>query len=373
MTDVDAMVQGMTLEQKIGQLLMLAFEESTLDEAVTRLHAGCLIVWKRNVHGPRETAELANRIHEMSLSHRGMPLWLHGFVEDLGWSGAWHALLPTVADVGEVERVSRVLGRRWRAVGLHNFPAPTVNVVVHDTCIMRAWAMTGDTELVTRYGAATTRGLVAERCGTMAQHFPAHGATPVDSHTGFPVVDLGRERLLGEHIRPYQSAFEAGCTSICTAHLACPALDPDPDHVATTSRAILTDFLRGELGFDGIVIADAISMTGFGKNGPPESVVVDAVAAGCDSICISAPGPLQQRVFDSLIQAARTGSIPPERLDGAVRRNLRFIDWLGLLDDPCVDPDRAEAVFADRDDVDLLADINARLQPCGSAPDRSER
>ena len=76
MTDVDALVHGMTLEQKIGQLLMLAFDEGTLDEAVTRLHAGWLIVWKRNVHGPRETGELTNRIQQMSLPHWGMPLWL---------------------------------------------------------------------------------------------------------------------------------------------------------------------------------------------------------------------------------------------------------------------------------------------------------
>jgi len=352
----------MTPGQKVGQLLMLAFDEQDLAEPIERLHAGCLIVWNSNVHGPRACAELANRIQEQAVAHRGVPLWLHGFVEDLGWSGAWQAALPTVADADEVERIGRVFGRRWRAAGLHNFPAPTVNVPIHDTCIMRTWAMTGDADLVTRYGEAATRGLVSQRCGTMAQHFPAHGATPVDSHKGFPVVDLARDVLMRDHVRPYQAAFEAGCTSICAAHIACTALDPDPDHVATTSHAILTDFLRGELGFEGIAIADAVSMTGFHKNGPPEVVCVDAVVAGCDSICIAWPGPMRTQVFDALLAAVRSGVISADRLDEAVARNLRFIEWLGLLDNPYVDPERAEAVFADADDVALLDDINARLK-----------
>jgi len=362
MTDLDRVLGRMTPEQKLGQLLMLAFDDATVDALVARYQPGSLIVWHRDVGGVRGMATLANRAQAASQAHRALPVWLHGYAMGLGWTGPWHALLPTVATADEVERVCQALGRRWRAVGLHNLPAPTVNVVAHDTCIMRDWAMTGDADWVTRYGAATTRGLVSQRCGTMAQHFPAHGATPVDSHTGFPVVDLPRDRLMRDHIQPYQAAFEAGCTTICTAHLACTALDPDPDHVATTSRPILTDFLRGGLGFDGIAIADAISMTGFAKNGPPDAMAVAAVVAGCDSICISHPGPLVEQVFHALVTAARTGAIPMERLDEAVGRNLRFMDWLGLFDHAQVDPDEAEAVFADRDDADLLADINARLR-----------
>lgn len=357
----DGLIAQMSLEQKVGQLLMLAFDEGSLEEGLTELHAGSLIVWKQNVRGPGELAALANRIQTINASKRELPVWLHGFAEDLGWSGAWHASLPTVATLEEVERLSAIFGRRWRSVGLHNFPAPTLNVVRHETNIMRDWSMTGDTDMVTRYGAATTRGLVSARCGTMAQHFPAHGATPIDSHAGFPVVDLSRESLLREHIQPYVAAFAAGCTSICTAHLACPALDPDPTHVATTSRPILKDFLRRELGFNGIVIADAISMKGFHKNGPPEALSVDAIVAGCDSICISSTGALQRQVFDAVLAAARSGVITPHRLDEAVGRHVHFLDWLGVLDAPHVDPERAEAVFADPDNMALLADINARL------------
>lgn len=356
----------MTLEENVGQLLALHYDYNSLDEQIIQMKPGCLFFWDKTkgVQSPRDMAKLANRIQQLSLLHLKRPIWLHGFDSILGWSGAWQASLPMIANVAEVEQIGRIFGRRWRAVGLHNFPAPTLNVSLHKTCIMRDWVMKGDTDLVTRYGLAMTRGLLAERTGTMAQHFPAHGATGEDSHTAFPVVTLPRDILLRDHIRPYQAAFAAGCTSICTAHIACPALDPDPKHMATTSRPIMTDFLRGELRFNGMALADVVSMKGFQKNGPPEVVCIDAVRAGCDAIGIMC-GPLQKKVFDALTGAVRTGAIAPDRLDEAIRRQHRFMDWLGLWGYPMVDPDKAEAVFACSQDRAFLADINARLAGIG--------
>jgi beta-N-acetylhexosaminidase len=351
----------MTLEQKIGQVLMPAFDPQRVADTVTGLSAGCLILWGADVGGPRRMAELANRAQQASLKHRGLPLWIHGYTANMAWDGRWQAALASVASTDEVQRAAAVFGRRWRASGLHNFPGPTLNVSVHDTCIAKSCAMAGGADVVSRYGAAITRGVVSAGCGTMAQHFPAHGATSADSHTDFPVVDLPRDELLRDHIRPYAAAFDAGCTSICTAHLACTALDHDPNHIATTSRAILTNFLRGELGFRGIAIADAIGMKGFQKNGPPEAMSVEALLAGCDSICITSAGPLQHQVFESILAAVRSGYLPTARLDEAVDRNLRFMEWLGLFDDPFVDPDRARSVFTDADDEALLADLDAKL------------
>ncbi len=356
----------MSIDEHVGRLLALHGDGPAVEEQLVQLRPGCLFFWDANpgIRSPGDMARLANRIQEISLRRLERPVWLHGFDRALGWSGAWQAALPKVATEAEVEQVGRIFGRRWRAVGLHNFPAPTLNVAIHPTCIMREWAMPGDTDQVTRYGLAMTRGLLAERTGTMAQHFPAHGATAADSHTAFPVVALPRDVLLRDHIRPYQAVFAAGCTSICTAHLACPALDPDPRHVATTSRAIMTDFLRGELGFDGLVLADVVSMKGFQKNGPPEQGSIAAVNAGCDAIGVL-KGPLQKAVFEALAGAARAGVVAEDRLDEAIRRQDRFMDWLGLRQAPMVDPDRAEAVFACREDAAFLADLSARLAGLG--------
>lgn len=368
---MDRQTKSDKLKVGLGQILMPTYIAETVERVIEEYQAGSLLFWNSNMlhltGGARQMAELTNRLQEHSLQCRGRPLWLHGFIDPavMKWTFRWQAVLPTVASVEEVEQAARVFGRRWRAVGLHNFPGPTVNRPMYETCIARNCAMQGNADLVSLYAAAMVRGITSQRCGTMAQHFPAHGATPLDSHTDFPVVDLPRPQLMGEHIRPYEAAFAAGCTSICTAHLACTALDPDPSHVATTSSPILTDFLRGELRYDGLILADAVGMKGFQKNGPSALMSVEAVAAGCDLICLDCPPPerteMQRAVFESLVVAAGTPALPSSRLADAERRHLDFLGWLGILDDPMVDPDWTDAVFADPDDAAFLADLNARL------------
>ena len=348
----------MTLEQKVGQLLMVNLP--LFETSLAEFNCGSLLLWGETpgIGGPRDLCAMANRAQELSMKHRGVPVWLHGWVDGLGWSPDWLARASLRISLAETERIAALFGRRWRAVGLCNLPEPCLNVPLFKTCIMRQWLIAEDPDAVTRLGVALTRGVTASRCGTMAQHFPAHGATPIDSHTDFPVVALPREELLRDHIRPYQECFKAGCKTLCTAHLACPALDPDPSHVATTSRAILGDFLRGELGFQGLIIADAIGMRGFQKNGPPETVCVDAVNAGCDCICITQEDlSFVEKVFNTLLAAAKAGTIPAERLDDAALRHLQFMRWLGLFDKTHVSPEEAEALLRDDKDLRLLKEI----------------
>ena len=122
---------------------------------------------------------------------------------------------------------------------------------------------------------------------------------------------------------------------------------------------ILTDFLRSELGFQGVTIADAIGMKGFQKNGPAEEISVDAVIAGCDCICITNEGTeMLGKVFDRLMKAAASERLTPQRLDEAVLRNLKFMEWLGLLGtDARVSPERARDSLSDEQDNRFLAGI----------------
>jgi beta-N-acetylhexosaminidase len=273
----------------------------------------------------------------------------------MGWLG--HA--AQVATPAAAEKAAEIFGRRWRAVGLHNLPEPTLNVPLYKTGIQMQWNTASDPQTVRAFGLAVVRGATRARCGTMAQHFPAHGATPLDSHHAYPVVELDRQTLMRDHLEMYRECFQAGCTTICTAHLTCPALDPDPKHIATTSRPILTDFLRGELGFQGVTIADAIGMKGFQKNGPAEEMSVDAVIAGCDCICITNDGTdMLGKVFDRLMKAAESKRLTPQRLDEAVLRNLKFMEWLGLLEsDPRTSPTHAVELLRHEPDSRFLAGI----------------
>lgn len=355
--DLQAILAGMTVADKVGQLLMPYLDPDTLEEAIGRYRCGTMLLWGNlGPIDPRDVCDLANRAQDLSLKVRRLPLWLHGFAPGLGWERGWLGKVARQASPAEVTQAAEILGRRWRAVGLHNLPEPTVNVPLYDTGIMQAWAISRDPKVVRDYSVALVRGVTRARCGTMAQHFPAHGATPVDSHKGYPVVSLDRATLMRDHLEVYRACFEAGCTSICTAHLACPALDPDPTHIATTSRPILTDFLRGELGFRGLVLGDAIDMFGFQKNGSSEEQSVNAVLAGCDTICMTSKGTdLLGKVHGRLMRAVQDRRIPMDRLDEAVLAHLRFMRWLGLLGGEVrVSPERLDLLLGNEHDRQFL-------------------
>jgi beta-N-acetylhexosaminidase len=348
--------ESLSIENKVGTLLMAPLYADSAEDLVARFRCGSFLTWGGGFGdtAPDSIAKVCamnNRIQDTSLRHRGVPVWLHGCPCAAldGRQDRW--LYKAVTAGVEPERVKQaagLLGRRWRALGIHNTPEPTLNVFLFDTGILRETRISDDAETVRIYGNAFNRGTLAVGCGTMAQHFPAHGATPLDSHDAYPVVELARDELWPDHMLPYQECFDDGCTTICTAHLACPALDSDPKHIATTSKPILTDVLRGEMNFDGITIADAIEMKGFQKNGPIEKIVVDAVNAGCDSICMVAIDNVEP-VFNSLLAAVKSGAIPDKRLDEAVQRNMDFLRWLDIADDPHVDATAAARVIEELD------------------------
>lgn len=348
----------MTLDEKVGMLLMLLLDKTTLESYLRDYHCGSLIVWGEinPIHDVREMCVLANKAQTLSMKYRSLPVWLHGWTPGLGWEPAWIRKAVQTVGIEEVQQASAIFGHRWRAVGLHNLPQPCLNVPLHPTGIMLDWSISNDPDIVLRYGLALTKGVLSARCGTMAQHFPAHGATALDSHNAFPVVDLPWEELWRDHLACYQACFEAGCTTLCTAHLACLAIDPDPKQIATASRLVLTDFLRGKMRFQGITIADSLTMRGFQKNGSYEQVAVDAVIAGCDSLCITSAEAVEP-VFTNLLHAARQDRITPERLDEAVKRNIDFMAWLGLFEEPMVSAEDAEKLLQNEADNAFLKKV----------------
>ena len=322
-------IQDMSLEDRVGQLLMVVPVESIM----RRVHAGTVICMDGDLSEDiEESRQWCIDLQQRNAEVSSVPLWIHGFVCEKEWTGPVDKRLAAEHTEPEAEEICHQLGRLWRHIGLHTNPRPSVNVPIFDTCIAADWTISSDPDKVVRYARAITRGLHRARCGNMAQHFPAHGATAADSHLEIPVIELSREDLMRDHIAPYQASFAEGCTTICTAHLRCPALDPDPEPIATTSRPILTDFLRGELGFRGVTIADCVSMQGFQRMGDVGATSVQAVLAGCDSLCCTLHDDTAERMFDALLAAAQTGALPEARLTEAVGRNLSFKRWLGLLD-----------------------------------------
>lgn len=186
--------------------------------------------------------------------------------------------------------------------------------------------------LVGRLGSAYIRGLQGGGIAASAKHFPGHGSTSVDSHLGLPVIPGARATIERRDVAPFLRAIEAGVASVMIGHLAVPAFDRSGTP-ATLSRPIVTGYLRGELGFDGLVVSDDLgAMDAITDRYDPGDAAVRAIRAGVDLLIIVRDGDNQVASRDALLAALRDGSLPRARVIEAVRHVLAVKAAVGLLD-----------------------------------------
>ena len=234
--------------------------------------------------------------------------------------GRLHARDPQAA-VEAAERYGRCTGREARAVGLNWVLGPVCDVnnnPANPVINVRAWGE--DPATAGSLAAAFCRGLQAEGVLGCAKHFPGHGDTAADSHLELPLLPHDRARLEAIELPPFRSAIEAGVAAVMTAHLLLPALDPD--RPATLSPAVLTELLRGELGFSGLVVTDALVMEAItGRWGAGEAAVL-AVEAGADLVLMPADA---DQAIDAIVAAVEAGRLGLERIEAARERRRRAL------------------------------------------------
>jgi len=236
-----------------------------------------------------------------------------------------------------------------------------------------------DPQRVAEFVAQFIRGVQENGGLATAKHFPGHGDTTADSHIDLPVVGSDREHLEKVELVPFRAAIAAGVGSIMTGHLNIPALEPDPNAPATLSSRILTDLLRRQLGFEGLIVTDAMDMGGITVRYAPGDAAVRAVLAGADALLMP---PVPDAAYEALLAAAQSGQISQERLDASVRRILLAKARLGLARNRFVDTAVLNANFgsvawqaasqeiSDRG-VTLLRDLPHRLPLDGTKPARA--
>ncbi|MFA3874880.1 glycoside hydrolase family 3 protein [Streptomyces sp. MMCC 100] len=239
-----------------------------------------------------------------------------------------HAL-GAVDDVGLTRAVAAELGRRLAAAGVDFNWAPSADVNSNpDNPVIGVRAFGADTDLVARHTAAYVTGMQSAGVATCTKHFPGHGDTGIDSHHAMPRIDVDADVLAERDLVPFRAAVAAGTRAVMSAHILVPALDPD--RPATLSRRILTDLLRGELGYDGLVVTDGIEMKAIAGTYGIERGTVMAIAAGADAICVggglSDEGTVR-RLSDALVEAVRAGELPEERLADAAERVRALARW----------------------------------------------
>lgn len=232
-----------------------------------------------------------------------------------------HAMAFAAADdAGEaVEALARATAREALSCGIHLAFAPVADVHRHpENPIIATRAFGTEPERVAHLVRAYLRGARAEGLLTTAKHFPGHGGTRTDSHAELPVVEDDRDVLERTDLVPFRAALRAGVDGIMTAHVAYPALDPI-GQPATRSPSIVTGLLRGELGFDGLVVTDSLRMAGIQHNEaePPGAQAAALLQAGVD-VLLDPPDPAA--VADGLVEAVEQGRLDGARLDAACRR-----------------------------------------------------
>lgn len=387
---VMARVQSMSVEQKVGQILHVGFPGlepgPEVAELVRRHNVGGVTLFARNISDPVQVARLTNALQDMAIrSGARVPLLVSvdqegGLVARLT-RGA--TVFPGNMALGatQSEALAYQAGlwtaRELRAVGIHQNYAPVVDVNNNpDNPVIGVRSFGESPQLVAALGVAMIRGLQDGGVAATAKHFPGHGDTAVDSHIDLPTVDHPLSRLQQVELLPFRAAIDAGAAAIMTAHVTFPAIEPTPGLPATLSSRVLTDLLRREMGFRGLVVTDAMEMGAIVNHFGIEQAAVRAVQAGADAVLVAWPKEwtTAARVAQRLAEAARAGEIPAARLDEAVARVLALKEQLGLLDqDPRVDvsqvPQRvgspeayAQALEVARRSITVVAD------PAGMLP-----
>jgi beta-N-acetylhexosaminidase len=239
-----------------------------------------------------------------------------------------HAL-GAVDDTGLTREVAAELGRRLAACGVNFNWAPSADVNSNPSNpVIGVRSFGADTDLVARHTAAYVQGLQSAGVAACTKHFPGHGDTAVDSHLALPRIDASAEVVAARDLAPFRAAIAAGTRAVMSAHILVPALDPE--HPATLSRRILTDLLRGELGYDGLIVTDGMEMQAIAGTYGIERGSVLAIAAGADAICVGgglADDETVRRLRDALVTAVRAGELREERLADAAERVRRLARW----------------------------------------------
>ncbi|MFI9721887.1 glycoside hydrolase family 3 protein [Streptomyces sp. NPDC052396] len=292
-----------------------------------------VVLFGRNIAGPEQVARLTASLRAEN------PDLIVAIDEEAGdvtrleaWTGAsrpGNLALGAVDDTALTESVAQDIGRELRAAGVTLDYAPSVDVnsnPLNPVIGVRSFGAT--TGLVSRHTAAWVRGLQSAGVAACAKHFPGHGDTAVDSHHGLPRVTASLEELAATALPPFTAAMKAGVRVVMTGHLLVPALDADLP--ATLSRRVLDELLRGELGFDGLVVTDGIEMSAVSGRYGIDGATVRAVAGGADAVCVggeSAKESTTELLASALARAVMDGSLPEERLARAAARVAEFAAW----------------------------------------------
>ena len=367
-TDVNAILEGMSVDEKVGQMLMPDFRNwqkqgeskatgftvmnDEVGSIIKKYHLGGVILFAENVVGTEQTARLTDGLQKASPE---LPLFITidqegGIVTRLqtGTNLPGNMALGAARSEKYAYQTGEIIGKELSSLGVSvNFgPALDVNNNPGNP-VIGVRSFSSNPELVSKLGIQTIKGLQSQNMAATTKHFPGHGDTAVDSHYGLPLVSHDKERLRSVELVPFQKAIDEGVDMVMTAHVQFPAFDDttytskkDGQEImvpATLSKKVLTGLLREEMGFEGVIVTDALNMKAIADNFGQEEAVVLALKSGVDIALMPAQvNSLQMEgnlssVFNAVKEAIETGNLPIEQVNKSVKRILELKEKRGIL------------------------------------------
>lgn len=327
---VDAIVAAMTTNEKIGQMVMIGIHDTELDEdsktMLRQFHIGGIVYFDRNIQSQDQLKSLSEQLqaYAQGEAQQKVPLFL-AIDEEGGTVSRGRGVIPAppseaaIGASGQPERArmsAASAAQALRAVGINLNLAPVADVSSSD-----ARAFSGDAQTAARFAEEAVSGYEQEGMLCALKHFPGIGKGAVDSHQEVSRVDAPRETLEREDLLPFAEVIASQRPEdflILVSHLIYPCYDAA--HSASQSRAVMTDLLRGQLGYQGIILTDDLEMGAVANHVPLRQAGANAVVAGADLVLVCHEYPHEEEVYLGIKDAVDAGEISEERLDASVRR-----------------------------------------------------
>ncbi|WP_370222251.1 glycoside hydrolase family 3 N-terminal domain-containing protein [Cytobacillus sp.] len=353
-------VKNMSIEEKVGQMLMPDFRTwkgknvtemlPEIEKLVKDYHLGGVILFRENVVTTEQTATLVSD-YQKAADKFGLLMTIDqegGIVTRLqsGTDMPGNMALGAARSEEISRKVGKAIGEELASLGINMNFAPVMDVNNNpDNPVIGVRSFGEDPQLVADMGVAYTQGLQSAGVAATAKHFPGHGDTAVDSHLGLPEVPHDKDRLKEVELYPFQKGMEAGIDAIMTAHVTFPKID-DTKAIskktgeeiavpATLSHKVLTELMREEMGYDGVITTDAMNMNAIAEHFGPVDAAIRAVKAGTDIVLM--PVGLQE-VAEGLLKAVENGEISEKRIDSSVERILTLKIKRGIIKEETPQP-----------------------------------
>lgn len=340
--EIKELIDSMSINEKIGQLMIIGFNGTSVDENLNDLvknsYIGGVILFKDNVESLDGVTELINNIKLLNVENK-IPLFISVDEEGGVVSRTPNEFLklPSSLSIGSYNnenmsyKVGEIIAQELKLMGYNMDYAPVLDVLSNpNNTVIGSRAFGRDADTVSNLGVSVMKGISENNVIPVVKHFPGHGDTSVDSHYGLPLVEKSLEELKELEFIPFQWAINNGADAIMVSHILLQSIDSE--NPATMSKKIVSNILRNEMNFDGVVISDDMTMAAIMDNYDIGEASVKAINAGVDIILVCHGYDNEMKVLNSISEAVNSGEITEERLNESVYRILSLKNKYNLSD-----------------------------------------